>query len=256
MSTGNITLSNGVPSPSVVGPVTARPNYTLVIALMAVTFALSIFFTFRPQPQARAADVTQLPMNIGSWQCAGDIPTDANTMKQMLADSFLHRQYVNPAGQVVDLLLVYRSFGRREFAHRPELCFPAGGFVITKKARTTLPYAGEEREAIHLTADGSNVLRSDGGSGVPVHTISYFFASGRRTEADFMKQQVWMAFERLIPNQNGWTFVRLTSPRKTSDEDALRAQQEFMRDYSKAIEDVITTDRKAAATAGATTGRS
>ena len=162
-------------------------------------------------------------------------------MKQMLADSYVHRAYRNRAGQQVNLLAVYRRYGRREFAHRPELCYPAAGFTITQKGKTTLSYAGSERRAVTIQATGPDGSRT---------VTSYLFASGKRTEEDFLRQQLWMAFERVIPNKNGWTFLRLQSPTLTTDADALAAQKEFMRAFAPGIEAAITTDGKSAPRTG------
>jgi len=222
------------------------PRYTFLIGLMALVAAASLWVSRKPDPNVAVADVTQITQQAGDWSAVGDIPIDEVTMKQILADTYVQRRYVNSKGQSVDVLLVYRRYGRREFAHRPELCFPAAGFNIVSKDRKTLPYAGRDAEVVHLYADGTRVQRADGGSGLPNTTISYFFASGDRTECDFLRQQVVMAFERVIPNKNGWTFVRLTSevPDGSDDAQMLAAQQDFMRAVGPSIREVITTDGK------------
>jgi EpsI family protein len=231
----------------------ARPY--AVIAMMAVILVLSIAFSRKPPTDIAVADVTTLPTQAGEWQLLGEIPLDEETMKQIQSDSHVHRRYVNPQGQPVDVLVVYRRYGRREFAHRPELCFPAAGYQILSKSQTTLPYAGRDVAAVHLIADGSKVLRNDGGTGVPNNTVTYFFASGGRTEHNFIRQQIWMAFERVIPNKNGWTFVRLTSDHVNGSDDAtmLAAQQDFMRAFGPELQRVITTDNATAQVASAPT---
>lgn len=231
-------------------PAARKPNYILVLAMLAVSLVLSIAFGLKPQDTGiGVADVRNIPLSLGDWEYKGDTPTDPEIFKQMLADSFVSRFYVNKrTRQTVELLVVYRRYGRREFAHRPELCYPAGGYNIVLKDHTTLPYAGRDCPAIHLIADGSHVQQANGVTGVPTTTISYLFASGDRTECDFIRQQLVMAVERLVPNKNGWTFLRLSSFRVTNDADALAAQQDFMRVYGPKIQDVITTDQAAART--------
>ena len=214
-----------------------KPNYVLVIALMVATFALGTFWELRPEPTGQIADVKTIPMTVGNWQSAGDVEIDPVTMDQIKADTYVQRRYVNPQGKAVDILLVYRRYGRREFAHRPELCFPAAGYSITTKDRTTLPYGGRDAEAVHLNVDGSRLA-------APNTTIAYFFASGKRTECDFIRQQILMALERVIPNKNGWTFVRLTTPQSPGADDAamVAVEQDFMRAMGPELEKVITTD--------------
>lgn len=218
------------------------PNTVGVIVMMTAALVASVLFGRRPELQAATADVKTIPQQAQGWKSQGDVELDENTMKQILADSYVSRQYTNPAGQVVQLLVVYRRYGRREFAHRPELCFPAAGYEITKKNNETLPYGGRQVPVKYLTATRP---------GARDETITYFFASGKKTEEDFLQQQMWMAFERLAPNKNGWTFIRLTSPTMTTPEDALAAQKEFMQALAPGIETAITTDNNGAG--GATT---
>lgn len=219
---------------------TYAPKYWLVIALMVITFGLGTLWEMRPEPTGEIADVKNIPMSVGNWRSQGDVEIDKVTMDQIKADTYVQRRYSNPEGKSVDILLVYRRYGRREFAHRPELCFPAAGYNITKKDRTTLPYGGRDAEAVHLSVDGSRL-------GAPDMTITYLFASGKRTECDFIRQQILMALERVIPNKNGWTFARLTSPQSPGTDDAamVAAQQEFMRAMGPELEKVITTDTAA-----------
>lgn len=213
------------------------PNYAVVIVMMAVALAGSIAFAHRPEPSRARADVTAIARQAGDWKQLYEGSLDASVIAQLKADSFVDRWYVNPQGQQVQLLVVYRRYGRREFAHRPELCFPAAGYTISKKGTTTLTWAGSDVPAVHMTATAKNGANTN---------IAYFFASGKKTEENFIQQQLWMALERVIPNKNGWTFIRLQSPTVTTPEEATAAQQDFMRDFAPEIERIITTDAQTA----------
>ncbi len=225
-------------------PLAPQPNFRLVIAMLSVVLVLSTLFSFRREDDSLpTANLSAIPGDRGDWRYVQEMPLSPDLMTEMKADSYVDRRYVNTrTGQNVELLAVYRRYGRREFAHRPDQCYPAAGFNITLKDHATLPYAGRAIDVVHITADGRNVQRADGKVGMPDQTLTYFFASGDRTESDFMKQQFIMSIERLVPNKNGWTFIRLSSERTTTDDDALDAQQDFMRVYGPAIEQRITTD--------------
>ena len=217
-----------------------RPKPLFALSLLAACLGLSLFFTYKTPTVIASADVTRIPLQNGDWRMIRDDSTNEVTQKQMgdmKADSFITRIYQNSAGQQVQFLVVYRKYGRREFSHRPELCFPAAGYAISKNANKSLPYAHRDVPVRYLTATRPG----------EEETITYFFASGKKTEEDFMRQQFWMALERVIPNKNGWTFVRLTSPTRTNSADALAAQQDFMRTFAPDLERIITTDQ---ATAG------
>lgn len=207
-------------------------SFGTVLSLMTLTLLGSIAFARRPDLNLPVADVNRIPKQAGAWRMLRQNDL-SDIMGQLKADSYVDREYANPTtGQAVELLVVYRRYGRREFAHRPELCFPAAGYSIQKNGAMPLFWAGRDVPAASITANGQDGQKN----------LSYFFASGKRTESDFIKQQVWMAFERLIPNKNGWTFIRLQSPTVTTSQDAVAAQQDFMRAMAPALERVITTD--------------
>ncbi len=205
-----------------------------VVVLMAAALALTFFLERKPEASVTSADVRAIPLHAGDWTMVQEVKSDDAVMRQMLADSYVHRVYRNRAGQQVTLLAVYRRYGRREFAHRPELCFPAAGYTISKKGKTTLFWAGREVPAVQIAASSKEGWRTN---------LAYFFASGKNTEENFIRQQLWMAFERLIPNKNGWTMVRLDAPTVTTRAEAQAALKDFMRAFAPAIEAAITTDR-------------
>lgn len=230
---------------------TAR-RISRVTAILAVSSCLSSAFALwignRPPITAASADVSRIPVEYLGWKSLGDIQSDPETMKQIQADSYINRRYVNAKGDIVDLMVVYRRYGRREFAHRPDQCFPAGGYIGVRNTIAALPWAGRDVPVVYWLFDGHAVLRPDGQTGVPMTTVTYFFASANRTEHDFIRQQLWMALERIFPNKNGWTFIRLSSPRVETDQRAIDAQRAFMSAMEQEIRKVITTDQ---ATAGA-----
>ncbi|MCX6366368.1 MAG: EpsI family protein [Armatimonadetes bacterium] len=236
------------PAPAKWNRTGGAPKLMPLGAMMAATLMISLVASARSTFKAPSVDVKMIPAELGRWKCPeGDI-SDAALAE---SDSYLIRQYVRDDGQQVQLLVVYRRYGRREFAHRPDQCFPAGGYVQLLKDTTTLPWAGREDTAVHMLFDGSKVEYREGKFGVPVATVSYFFASGNRTESDFMRQQLIMATERLFPNKNGWTFVRLVTHRTTTDEAALAAQKDFMKTFEPEIRKIITTDPETAGKEGA-----
>lgn len=223
------------------------PKLALLGAMMVITVVLSVFATLQSKIPAARANVRVLTPELGRWRCVGSDISDSALAD---ADSYLIRNYLRDDGQKVQLLLVYRRYGRREFAHRPDFCFPAGGFKELKRDNGTLAWAGRDDTAVHMLFDGKEVQRMDGKKGVPITTVSYFFVSGNRSESDFMRQQLIMAGERLFPNKNGWTFVRLVSERVTTDDDAQAAQQDFMKTFEGEIRSIITTDPATAGKVG------
>ena len=236
-----------LPAPTNFTRMGTPPKLAVLGGMMAAALAISLVASAPPE-KSPAADVRSISAELGRWKCPEGDYSDPALAE---ADSYLIRDYVRDDGQRVQLLVVYRRYGRREFAHRPDQCFPAGGYIQLKKDEATLPWAGREDKAVHMLFDGSEVQLTNGQKGLPITTVSYFFVSGNRSESDFMRQQLIMATERLVRNKNGWTFVRLVSPRVTTDDDALAAQKEFMKTFEGEIRKVITTDPETAGKEGA-----
>ncbi|MGC4045323.1 MAG: EpsI family protein [Armatimonas sp.] len=244
------------------------PNLVKPAILLGVATILTGYFWARPTQMAEGADVTSIPKQVGDWQAVYDMQDSDEVMKEQSADSYLHRYYRRASdGMIIELLAVYRRYGRRDFAHRPDQCYPAAGFQITQQDATTLAWAGRQETARHLLANPGNAKLGNGDSYPAPMTTSYFFVSGNRSESDFLKQQIWMALERIFRNKNGWTFIRLQttlipqfpfegfnkSPfagKTFTDAEALAGQQDFMKAGEAEIRKVITTDPSTAGPEG------
>lgn len=205
------------------------PKYGIVLAAFVVACAVTYWIGLRPVPAIFDADLKSLPMKLDSWQ-GSDLPLDAVTRRILGADEVISRSYTDELPEPVNLLVVYRKYGRRDFAHRPEACFPASGYEIVVKRHAKVPYGGKDVDAIQVIAqkEEERVL------------ILYWFASGGKTEANFAKQQLLMALDRLSPRKFGWAFIRVTCPVFYSDEDTMQRIRTFMSTASRPLEDALT----------------
>jgi EpsI family protein len=210
------------------------PKYWLVLVAFIVACAATFWIKLKPVEARFSADLASLPMTIGSWQ-GETAPVDAEVEKSLEADGLISRIYTGEMGDTVQLLVVYRKYGRRGFVHRPEMCFPAAGYEIVSKSLTTVPYHGRKVQATKIIA------QKDGGSVV----ILYWYASGERTEASFVKQQVWMAMDRLKPYKYGWAFIRVTCPVVYSESDTMDRLQDFLSAASRPLTNTLTRSRSA-----------
>lgn len=195
------------------------PNYWLVALLtLAAAYAGNRAAVIAPVAKF-SASLDKLPMKMGTWQ-GEDIKLDAVVMKALSADQVLCRQYTDSKTErQLGLLIVYRKYGRRDFSHRPELCYPASGWEIVGKSYTHVPYAGRSVRARLVIAEKDYSREA----------ITYWFASGDRTEGNFAKQQLWMALDRLQKQRHGWAFIRVNVPEMSDDEEALELTRSFMK---------------------------
>jgi len=207
-----------------------KPNYILVIVLTLVAAAASQWINTRSPEPTFVAPLNRFPTEVGSWR-GSDIEVNRATVASMKADKYLWRQYSDSkTGQPLGLLVIYRKYGRREFSHRPELCYPALGWELIRKTYTTVPFDGRQIRARLVIAEKQGARE----------VVAYWFASGHRTEANFVKQQLRMALDRLQRQRYGWAFIRINLPVMYSDLDALQRMRGFLRTGEKPLMEALT----------------
>ncbi len=87
------------------------------------------------EPLAKEKLAALVPNQIGEWTFAAEnglILPPEDALSDRLYDNLLTRIYTSPAGKAVMLLIAYnnRQDGVVQI-HRPEICYPAGGFVLS-----------------------------------------------------------------------------------------------------------------------------
>ncbi len=87
-----------------------------------------------------------IPKKIGAFSFdteSGLVLPPSDALSDRLYDNLVTRTYTNPTGQVVMLLIAYnnKQDGVLQI-HRPEICYPAGGYALTPVAPIDVPIAG------------------------------------------------------------------------------------------------------------------
>lgn len=95
-------------------------------------------------PRIKADRFTaMIPKQIGSFTFdteSGLVLPPSDALSARLYDNLVTRTYTNPAGQVVMLLIAYnnKQDGVLQI-HRPEICYPAGGYTLTEVSPIDVP---------------------------------------------------------------------------------------------------------------------
>ncbi len=208
-------------------------RYVLIVSLIAASAVCSQILASKTPQVMFSPRLSTLPLQIDTWK-GRDLELTQEISKALNADTIINRQYNDTqTGMPIGLLAVYRKYGRRDFAHRPELCYPAAGWEIIKKDYTTVRYNGKDIQARLVIAQKDRYR----------DVILYWFASGDRTEANFAKQQLWMALDRVQPRKYGWAFIRINAPVIYSDEDTLSQARLFMECADKPFVSLLTGKR-------------
>lgn len=211
------------------------PNFALVIALLVIANVTAYWFREKPMPVSFGAQLQSFPLKLGDWE-GHDLDMTSEVRETLNADSLLSRAYTNiQTGESAGLLVVYRKYGRRDFIHRPELCYPSQGWKIVETSTMELSYDGKKVDATKVVAE------NEGDRDI----IVYWFASGDRTEGNAMRQQFRMALDRFQPQKYGWAFIRINCPVMGDDEEAIENIRTFVRTISGPLVDRLTAGDEA-----------
>jgi len=95
----------------------------------------------------RLPDWSRVPVAVGGWR-SQEIPLGDETERVLGADSYLYREYTDPAGASVSLFVAYFADQRvGSQIHSPRNCLPGGGWRIQSLERVALPLGAVTRPA-------------------------------------------------------------------------------------------------------------
>ncbi len=148
--------------------------------------------------------VEKIPLRIGGWRGRDLGPPDEVTLKMLVPDAYLNREYVSADGLPAHLAVIY---GRRKTSfHSPGFCLLGGGWNIVAKSRFTLrPVQGAP-----ITANRFLLMRQ-GRQAVVV----YYYAAGQRTTPSWVAHQAYLAWDRFRGRAAVGALVRLTVPARS-----------------------------------------
>ena len=122
--------------------------------MFAMIAAAGAAYALKPrEPMARSQhelDIAQaIPSAFGEWRPLPDIrlvePPGSDVLSREIYNQEVARGYVDPEGHVVMLLVAYgESQSERLQLHRPEICYAAQGFVVSRLAQKMLSYDGAQ----------------------------------------------------------------------------------------------------------------
>jgi len=171
-------------------------------------------------PQIHRLPFAQLPPAIGTWQSAGDIPIDEESLRVLNADDYVNRLYVS--GNVgVDLFMAYYGTQRQgDTMHSPMNCLPASGWQPMSTDRVQLPLDGRapintNRVLIQKALDKELVL--------------YWYQSHGRTVASEYASKAYLVFDSLRQHRSDAALIRIITPVAAGQARATAVANDFVR---------------------------
>ena len=127
---------------------------SLTLAMLAMATAAGAAYALKPRDlMARSQTELNLaqaiPNAFGDWKPVPGVrlvePPGSDTLSHEIYNQELARGYRDDEGHVVMLLVAYgESQSERLQLHRPEICYAAQGFVVSRLAHGTLTYDPSE----------------------------------------------------------------------------------------------------------------
>ena len=169
-----------------------------------------------------------IPARVGRWTFyskSGLVVPPPDQLSEALYSQLLTRVYVTPNGLTM-MLLVAQSSGQTGIlqVHRPEFCYPAGGFKLSDKRLHNVALPGNPLETTVLSASADN----------RVEQVLYWTRVGRDMPTSWPQQRWSVASANLRGDVPDAVMVRVSTLTPDRDE-ALVAMDEFTRDLFGAM---------------------
>ncbi len=161
-------------------------EFVVLIAMLLAAGAISMGLFNREMSASDKLDVHKFPMKIGKWQ-GRELPITEKEYDILETRNLISREYVNPSGDKLYLLIIYSETNRSVF-HPPEVCMVGSGLDITDKQV-------EEFDAGNK-AFTTNKLFAEKGQHKEIILNSY--KAGNMYTSNFYLQQTSLAFHQVF----------------------------------------------------------
>lgn len=158
-------------------------------------------------PIAEKVFEKMVPNKIGRWtyqQSSGLVLPPEDALSARLYDNLVTRIYSNPAGQVVMFLVAYKNFQNGVLQiHRPEICYPAGGYVLSQTVDSKLPIGGTE--PLPVNSFSANGVERD-------EQVLYWTRIGEFFPVRWREQRIAVLRENLVGINPDGMLARVSMP--------------------------------------------
>jgi len=201
--------------------------------LMALSGALAKVMTpaeISPALQARVNLETLIPKEFEGWKLesangGGIVNPAVRGELENIYNQTLSRTYINNEGYRVMLSVAYGGAQKTDMhAHRPEVCYAAGGFDISNKTKTFVDTTIGRIPAMHLVA-------RQGDRNEP---ITYWIRVGDSLTRGWIEQKLTAIGYGLTGKVPDGLLVRVSSI-SNDEQESYRIQQNFLTAMLKAV---------------------
>lgn len=175
---------------------------TTVVLLSLTLLGLIYLWQLRNIPPAQVK-LGDIPSKLGEWK-GEDIPIPERVYEILETKDVLMREYTNPNGERVVLMIVYSALNREAF-HPPEICYLGGGRELLNK----------NLEMVEAGCPGKNsairanrlLMKDRFGKEI----AWYWFTAGGKVTDNYYLQQCYFIWNELRRNPIGGSLIRVSA---------------------------------------------
>jgi EpsI family protein len=185
----------------------------LIIALIVIKSGL-----ISKKPEITRMSLNEFPYTVGDYRGVDEGYPDwlEDALK---AEEFIIRQYENPKGDRIKLYVAYFTSRKGTSTHNPDVCYPAQGWKIDKKATEVLDVEGKK----YTVAE--RIFSRDREEQV----ILFWFQAGSRVYSDKLRHQMAVIRDAVLTNQMQASIVRVSCLDNSGVDEALEKEREFTK---------------------------
>lgn len=196
----------------------------IIILLVACVISLGLF---RRDMSARdKLDVHTFPMTVDEWK-GRELPITEKEYDILETRNLISREYINPAGDKLYLLIIYSETNRSVF-HPPEVCMMGGGLTITGRQ--------EEKVGLESRIFTTNKLCAQKGQFKEIILNSY--KAGRLYTSNFYLQQAYLALHQVFGRNVPGATLRVSMSVGSDESATLATLKNFLSKAAEIVDSI------------------
>ena len=183
-----------------------KSSYVRILTLVLVAQAGAYYaIASRAERTPAVEPLSTLPIFVGSWQFAREMPIEKDTQEVLKADDLLSREYFDASHGPLYLFVAYFQTQRKgQSPHSPKNCLPGGGWEPIEDAKILVNVAGRN-EPIQIN---KYVVAH----GEDKSLTLYWYQSHGRVIASEFSAKFWLVADAIRYHCSDTSLVRISVP--------------------------------------------
>lgn len=201
-----------------------KSRFIIVYFLLGIT-ALYLF-THADTAVPMNKPFSEFPMRVAGWHMTSQQEFSDDVLNVLKPADYLSREYIGPDGQRVSLYLGYHSGGKDSGQiHSPKHCLPGSGWYEVSSQKSFADIGGQK----------INLVRAVYQKGENKALFLYWFQVRDKSLNDEYRLKLAEILNSVTSRRRDSTFIRISVPFETNQEEAEAWGRQFIRDFQPEI---------------------